>query len=176
MLVLTVFEIAAVLLLRTRVTRWLQRGRVWTVVVAGNGVIMTIFLWHLTAALFAIGVLYHVGFPQAAGGSVLWWLTRPLWLAAAAVPLAALIAVFGRSERPHAARYEAAGADAELAVGLGVALLAFGVFRVACSNLADITANARISVAVVTVTPLEVLAVGLLGFALVRHAVRVISD
>jgi hypothetical protein len=54
--VLTVFEVAVVMLLRAPVVRFLQREHAWTVVVAGNGVIMTVFLWHLTAALLALAI------------------------------------------------------------------------------------------------------------------------
>ncbi len=61
--VLTMLQVAVVMLVRPAAQRWLQRDRVWTVTVAGNGMIMTIFLWHLTAALIAVGVLHHGRLP-----------------------------------------------------------------------------------------------------------------
>ena len=93
LLALTVLQVAVVMLARDAVSRWLQRARVWTGVVAGNGVIMTIFLWHLSVLLVTVLVLFPIGFPQPAGGSALWWVTRPLWIACAAIPLAAFVAL-----------------------------------------------------------------------------------
>jgi fucose 4-O-acetylase-like acetyltransferase len=176
LLVLTVFEVALVMLLRPYAHRLLQRERVWTAVVAGNGVIMTIFLWHLTAALVALDVLYHVGFPQPAGGGAVWWATRPLWIAAALVPLALFVSTFGRVERPRAVRYRATSAVSPLLAGFGIALLSFAVFGVACSNLADIIAGASIDVAIVTVTPLQLLAIALGGLGCVAVSVRQPAD
>src|SRR5262249_29087563 len=146
--------------------------RVWTTVVAGNGVMMTIFLWHLTAALLAIAVLYNVGFPQPTGGSALWWATRPLWIAAAAIPLAALVAIFGRLERPRPTRYRKVGVEAPAAIGIGTALLSVVVFGIACSNCADLLANKGIDLAVVPVTPMQLVLAGIAGAALVRYAAR----
>src|SRR5262245_44639406 len=57
LLVLTVFQVCLVMLVRPLAQRWLARPRVWTAVIAGNGVIMTIFLWHLTALLIALSAL-----------------------------------------------------------------------------------------------------------------------
>jgi hypothetical protein len=170
--VLTVFEVAVVMLVRPYVQRWLRRERVWTTVVAGNGVMMTIFLWHLTAALLAIAVLYHVGFPQPAGGSAMWWATRPLWIASAALPLAALIAIFGRSDRPRPARYRAVGFEAPAAIGIGTALLSVVVFGIACSDCADLIANKGIALAVVPVTPLQLVVAAVVGGALIKYAAR----
>jgi fucose 4-O-acetylase-like acetyltransferase len=171
LVVLTVFEIAVAMLLRPVVSRWVQRDRAWTVVVAGNGVIMTIFLWHLTAALIAVDVLYHVGFPQATGGSTMWWLTRPVWITACVLLLVALIRVFGQVERPRPTQYPATGNHAAITAGAGVALLSVVVFGVACSNLADITANAPIHVAVITLKPVELAVAALVGFGCIRRAV-----
>jgi hypothetical protein len=126
----------------------------------------------LTAALIAVDVLYHVGFPQAAGGTATWWLTRPLWIAACALPLIALIRGFGRFEPPRPARYQATGDRAASTAGVGVALLAIVIFGVACSNLADITTNAPIHIAVIMVTPLELAAAAVVGLALIRTATR----
>jgi hypothetical protein len=151
---------------------------VWTAVIAGNGVIMTIFLWHLTAALLTIATLYRLGFPQPTGGSALWWATRPLFIGAALIPLVALVRTFGRVERPQPARYVATCAHGRATAGVGIALLSFAVFGIACSNVADLVANARVDVAFVTVTSLQLLAITGAGLACVRHAavrVRVVD-
>ena len=138
LLALTVLQVAVVMLARDAVSRWLQRARVWTGVVAGNGVIMTIFLWHLSALLVTVLVLFPIGFPQPAGGSALWWVTRPLWIACAAIPLAALVALFGRFERPRPIAFVATSAHATWRAGIGTALLALGICGIASGTLRDI--------------------------------------
>jgi hypothetical protein len=46
---LAVFQLGLIMLLRPALSSWLQRRRVWKIVVAANTVIMTVFLWHMTA-------------------------------------------------------------------------------------------------------------------------------
>lgn len=93
--------IAAAMLARPAATRWLQGERAWRTVVAANAVIMTTFLWHLTALLAGVLLLYPLGFPQSAGGTAEWWLLRPVWLALLVVLLVPFVLVFGRFERPR---------------------------------------------------------------------------
>jgi hypothetical protein len=88
------------MLLRMRVNSWLARPRPWTRVVLINSMIMTMFLWHLTALVLAILVLHPLGFGLEATTSLRWWLERPLWLLAPAVFLTPLLLVFSRWERP----------------------------------------------------------------------------
>ena len=107
LLALTVLQVALVMLLRPALTRWLQREKPWTVVVAGNGVIMTIFLWHLSAMLLSVSLLYPLGFPQPDGGTAAWWITRPLWILVGVIPLVAIVALMGRFERPPPTRFRA---------------------------------------------------------------------
>ena len=54
----------AVLLLRPALSRWLQRPGPWKVTIYLNSVIMTLFLWHMTAYLLAILLLWPLGFGQ----------------------------------------------------------------------------------------------------------------
>ncbi len=120
-------------------------------------------------------MLYHVGFPQAAGGTTMWWVTRPLWIACACVPLVGLVALFGRFERPGApVRYKARGqgTGAAVAVGIGITLLALGVIGLAASNFADLLGNVPTRLAVVDVTPVQSGLNALVGWLLVRIAVR----
>ena len=85
------------------VTRWLSRpdrARAWTVVVAGNTVAMSVYLWHMTAAVAATGVLYHVGLlPRSTVGSGWWWLEKLPLMALAAVILVAIVALVSPFER-----------------------------------------------------------------------------
>jgi fucose 4-O-acetylase-like acetyltransferase len=96
---LALWQVGLALLARPAVTRWLQRTRNWSLVIAANGVIMTTFLWHLTALLATILVLERVGLPPEPDTNATWWITRPIWIL---VPLAltgGLVAVFRRFER-----------------------------------------------------------------------------
>ncbi len=95
------WQIGAAMLLRSRAQAWLSRGRVWTGVIAVNTMIMTLFLWHLTAFVIAIVVLYPLGLGQPVETTASWWLQRPIWLVAPLVLLAPIVAVFARFERPR---------------------------------------------------------------------------
>ena len=75
-----VWSIGAAMLLRDRANRWLQHRRPWTFTVAVNGVIMTLFLWHMTAYLLAILLLWPLGFGQETDSTLRWWLERPIWI------------------------------------------------------------------------------------------------
>lgn len=105
-----IWTIGAVMLLRERLTRWLQRDRPWKAVILGNSVIMTLFLWHMTAYLLAILVLWPFAFGQEQDSTARWWLERPLWILVPGAILAGMIAVVGRFERPRrGAAADAAG-------------------------------------------------------------------
>ena len=147
----------------------------WTVVVAGNGVIMTIFLWHLTAALVrARRACTSLGFPQPAGGTALWWATRPLWIARRARTARRVHrdCSVASSARARCTTTQTGVVRADRDRASASTLLSIVVFGIACSNLADLLANARVDIAVVTVTPLQLLAAGGAGLALVRSAAR----
>jgi fucose 4-O-acetylase-like acetyltransferase len=90
--------IGLVLLLRPAVSRWLQRPGPWRATILGNAWIMTLFLWHMTAYLVAILLLWPLGFGQEHEPTARWWLERPLWVAGPGVILVGLIALFGRFE------------------------------------------------------------------------------
>jgi len=90
--------IGLVLLLRPRLSRWLQRPGAWKFTVLANARIMTLFLWHMTAYLAAILLLWPLGFGRETEPSARWWIERPLWLVVPAVLLAGLVALFGRFE------------------------------------------------------------------------------
>jgi fucose 4-O-acetylase-like acetyltransferase len=101
LLAVTVLQVALVTLARPALARWLERPGPWTAVVAANGVVMTVFLWHLTALLLTVVVAFPLGFPQPEPASAAWWATRPLWVALVLVPLAGFVLLFGSRERPR---------------------------------------------------------------------------
>lgn len=97
------WSIGAVMLLRPRLTRWLQHRRPWTFAIAVNGVIMTLFLWHMTAYLLAILLLWPLGFGHQTDSTARWWGERFVWLIVPGMILLGLIAIVGRFERPRVA-------------------------------------------------------------------------
>lgn len=98
------WQIGAAMLLRTPVSRWLHRPVAWAFVVRINTVIMTVFLWHLTAFVIAIVVLYPVGFGESVEPTLRWWAERFVWIAAPALILSILLFAFGRFEQPVPAK------------------------------------------------------------------------
>lgn len=104
LLLLGMFQAGLVLLAEGPAARAMIRLRAWTVVVAMNARIMTLYLWHVTAMVAVIGLSLILG---GAGLHVvplttLWWLTRPAWYIVLAVVTLALVALFGRFETPAA--------------------------------------------------------------------------
>jgi hypothetical protein len=102
MLAMAVWSIGAVMLLNPYLATWLRRARVWKGVIAVNVVVMTLFLWHMTAYLIAVLLLWPWDFGRQGDTTVSWWIERPLWEVAPAIFLFGLIAIFGRFERPAA--------------------------------------------------------------------------
>jgi peptidoglycan/LPS O-acetylase OafA/YrhL len=94
-------QLGLILLLREPATRWLRRPRAWKPVVAGNAVILTIFLWHMTALLVVLTVLRALGVHLRTEPTAAWWAERPFWMVAPALILVVLVAIFGRFEVGH---------------------------------------------------------------------------
>lgn len=77
----------------------LERRRPWMIVLGVNAVILTVFLWHMTALHGTILIFEAMGGTLPSEPTATWWLTRPLWLLAPALLLIPLIAIFGPIER-----------------------------------------------------------------------------
>lgn len=98
---LAVWQAGAMLLLEPAANRWLARARVWLVVVAGNGMVMTLYLWNMTALVLAAVLLFPTGIapqPEPLGAS--WWWLRPAWILACALCLLPFLVAFRWAERP----------------------------------------------------------------------------
>lgn len=106
-----IWTIGAAMLLRRRLSAWLERRGPWKAVILGNSVIMTLFLWHMTAYLLAILALWPLGFGREHASSARWWLERPLWVLVPALILVALVALLGRVERGRRGAGAATGAS-----------------------------------------------------------------
>lgn len=115
--------------------RFSHRPRPWHGVVAVSGVMMTIYLWHLTAMTLLASV-FLFAFDGAAfriePGTTEWWLTRPIWLASLVMVTLALVAVFARFEwrvrdTPPPARTGFVIAGVLLVAGAAAAVSYFGL-------------------------------------------------
>jgi len=104
LLALAVAQCGLFLSIQPVVRRWLARGAPWTATVLVNGMIMTIYLWHLTAMVLVIALSDALGGLglRIAPGSREWWITRPVWFAVLGLALFPLVAAMGRFERPKA--------------------------------------------------------------------------
>ncbi|MFG1900705.1 acyltransferase family protein [Micromonospora carbonacea] len=112
LLALATAQLGLILLLRGPAKRWLRRPGPWQAVIAVNSVVLTAFLWHLTAALLLVGALDALGrLPTPAAGTAAWLAWRVPWLLLLAVVLAGLVAVFGPVEA-RAGRRRRAGEGA----------------------------------------------------------------
>ncbi|MDH3247571.1 MAG: acyltransferase, partial [Acidimicrobiia bacterium] len=100
---LGVFQFGLAMMLEKVAQRRLERVPAWTKVVAVNGSIMTLYLWHLTAMVAVVGLLLLAGGPGLGFGvgTATWWITRPVWLALMTVVTLPFLIAFGRFERPR---------------------------------------------------------------------------
>jgi len=104
MLALGIVQCGLLLSIEAPVRRWLSRPAPWTVVVLVNSMIMTVFLWHLTASTLAIGcaLLFNDVGLLSTPGSGAWWAIRPVWLLVYLLALLPFALGFGRFERSAA--------------------------------------------------------------------------
>ncbi|WP_209347932.1 acyltransferase [Pontixanthobacter sp. CEM42] len=81
--------------------KMLDNLRIWTGVVLMNGMIMSIYLWHLTAfvlVMIAAWLAGSIGL-DVAPGTAAWWFARPIWFALYIALTLPLIMLFVRFER-----------------------------------------------------------------------------
>jgi hypothetical protein len=84
---------ASAAVIAPRLDRWLVRSRrAWAATIAANSVAMSVYLWHMTAAVGVYAVVYFSGqVPQVDVGSVGWWMTKPPLMLASAGLLAVIV-------------------------------------------------------------------------------------
>ena len=129
LLALALVHMGLLLSIEGPMRRWLERAVPWTATVLVNGMIMTIFLWHVTAATLVVGLALLAGVGLGVDpASGTWWVARPLWLATYAVALVPCVLACARFERSGSGARRpgwllAAGAMVACA---GLALLALG--------------------------------------------------
>lgn len=138
-------QLGLILLSRPTLDRWLRRPGPWAAVVGVNAVVLTVFLWHLSAAVLLAGALGALGLlPTPPIGTAAWWLWRIPWLIMLAAVLAVLVAGFGRFEIRAESRTVPLGGPARSAVAAvqrrpaaGIALTVVGYLGVVLALLAN---------------------------------------
>ncbi|WP_246059439.1 acyltransferase family protein [Herbidospora galbida] len=99
LLAVAAVQLGMALLVRDRAERWLRHSRAWLAVIAVNAVILTIYLWHITAAILILTALHFAGLLSAPGvGSAAWYAWRIPYLIMFSLMLALLVAIFGPIE------------------------------------------------------------------------------
>ncbi|MFN8482718.1 MAG: acyltransferase [Anaerolineae bacterium] len=170
--VLVILLVAVALLLREPLTRLTQRPRVWALVVGVNMVIMTIFLWHLTAFSLAISALHALGISLPEPGSTAWVLTLPLWFGCLAAVLFGLVRLFGPVETAPLPSRPIVGPSKPRAI-LGVVGLLYvivGILLLAYSGLASLVSGDAVPLFGFVADALVALIRLGLGAALIRAA------
>ncbi|WP_409329713.1 acyltransferase family protein [Trujillonella humicola] len=165
LLALGLTQAGLVLLACRALDRLAHRPRVWLATVALNGVILSVFLWHMVPVVAAGLLLYGTGlFPQPEPASAQWFALRPVWVLACAVLLAGVVALVARFERVPRQRRPPPSSGARLAgVALGVASC--------CAGLALLTVDG-LSTDGPAGLPLPGLAAYALGLAAITAATR----
>lgn len=173
---LTVWQAGLAMLLRPALSRWLENIGVWSKVIGLNVVIMTMFLWHQTAMLLAVAVLYPLGFPQPIAGTAEWWAVRPMWVAALAVFLAVLVAIWGRFERGGRSEMVKYGGGHGLARNtssvVGTTLILIGILGFAVSGFEAFASPNGDQLVFLEVNPLQNVVNLIIGWLLVRESLE----
>jgi fucose 4-O-acetylase-like acetyltransferase len=156
LLALAVWQCGAMLLLEDAANRWLARPRPWLGVVIANSMVMTFYLWNMSAVVLAAVILFPTGIaPQPEPLSAAWWWLRPAWIVACAICLVPFLLAFRWAERAstHAtpARTGLAGLVRAVtgiaAAAAGFAILAAEAFPVPDEAVAFPSAGAALVVA-----------------------------
>ncbi|WP_394727504.1 acyltransferase [Altererythrobacter sp. GH1-8] len=138
LLALGVTQTGLVLTLEPWGRKLLDNLALWTATVLMNGMIMTVYLWHLTAFVLVMVLAWLAGgiglemYP----GTAEWWWTRPIWIAVYILALLPMIAVFARAERVFGP-IRGGRTVPKLRVVLGVLAICIGLAMTAAISIAS---------------------------------------
>ena len=84
-----------------RISAALQaRPKAWAGVVAANAVAMSVYLWHMTAAVIVTAAMFFTtGLPAHAVGSIEWWAFKIPTIIGSSIVLGAIVLIVNRVER-----------------------------------------------------------------------------
>ncbi len=134
LLCLGCLQIGLLLSLQSVMKRFLASTKPWALTVLVNGVIMTVFLWHMTVMVLFVGAAHLIGDLGlvAEPNSSAWWAQKVVWMLLLTAGLLPAIGLFGRFERPKAQLPGLPPLPAwrlilgSLLVCMGLALVAYG--------------------------------------------------
>lgn len=130
LLALTVGQVSLVRLASPRLAAWLARPVPWARVVVLGALGLPVYLWHLSVLVAAFALVRSLGVGLPATGGVLWWVTRPVWLAVLAAALAVVVVPLSRvgaRRRPRVGRHRPTAPAATGAFLVAAGLLGFVV-------------------------------------------------
>jgi hypothetical protein len=157
-------QIGLALALEPAMRRLLDRAWLWTATVLVNGMIMTVYLWHLTAFVLVMVAAWLIGGVglDVAPGSADWWLARPVWFALYIAVTLPLIAIFSPFERMGSAAGKVGLRQVpHWRLILGLALICLGLTLTAAISIASPEGVTGLRIWVVA---LPFVGAGLVGF------------
>ncbi len=158
-------QLGVVLLLEPPLRRALERPRAWRVVVQGNSVVMTLYLWHMVPVLILAALIAATGLPTGPpAGTLAWWGLRIVWIGALTLLLAGVVRLMGRFERPSPPRPSLAGWVPSGLLLTCAALTGYALSRLALGGFAP---SGHIAVG-----PLALYGTGMLALWLAAHSSR----
>jgi peptidoglycan/LPS O-acetylase OafA/YrhL len=131
LLALGIFQFGLLLALEAPMRRALDNLRLWTATVLINSMIMTVYLWHITAMVIVVAFIYMAGGIGLGiePGTTEWWVSRPVWIAILFIfllPIALLLSPLERRARKPGSKVPSTlrQVSGAMFICLGVALLA----------------------------------------------------
>ncbi len=168
---LGVTQVGLVLALEPLGRKMLDNLNIWTATVLMNGMIMTVYLWHLTAFVLVMTIVW-VGFGgvglDSVPGTSEWWVSRPLWLGIYIIALLPMIAIFARHERTFTA-IRGGRTVPKLRVVLGVLMICIGLAATAAVTIASPEGVTGVRLWVIA---LPLVGAALLGFGPIYRPVK----
>lgn len=139
MLALGSVQVGLILLLTGPISVWLRRTRPWAWVILLNQMIMTIYLWHMTALIAVVGLAVLMGGIGLSvdPGTAEWWSVRPVWLGLFTAVLVPLVLIFVRFESGGRGGPEAAPGPVQATTG--ALITCGGLVMMALSGVAATT-------------------------------------
>ena len=120
---------ATALALAPAINRWLSgNAKAWAATVAANGMAMSVYLWHFTAASIAGAILFATGnLPTAAVGTAAWWIQKMPLIGLSMLILAGIVFIVQRFEQRALLAPRTAWNGGQVSMLATAAALSFGV-------------------------------------------------
>ncbi len=130
-------QIGLILLIEGAVNRWLSRPGPWSWVILLNQMIMSVYLWHITAMIALVGILMAFGGIGLSmePGTTTWWSLRPIWLMGFVLTLAPFLAIFMRFE--NASRVAGTALPGQAQATVGAVVTCAGLVMIALDGIGD---------------------------------------